>query len=176
MHTPRTAFTPEQEARLNQMLDEIYETFISKVAQGRNMPKDDVRKVAKGRVWTGQQALGLGLIDRLGGLADAVAEAATLARVDVEHVRVEEWRPSQQGLLSTLGQALPMPVAAGVAAAMAAMAEGRLDEVVRGIEAAAVGEVGEGVSMSAAVPLVVEAGGASVSVEAVPMRVVDGRA
>lgn len=35
-----TAFTPEQEARLNEMLDEIYETFIAKVAQGRHMAKD----------------------------------------------------------------------------------------------------------------------------------------
>lgn len=125
--------------------------------------------MAKGRVWTGQQALGLGLVDRLGGLADAVSEAAELARVDLKQARVMEWCPSRQGLLSTLGQALPLPMAATVGALL----EGRLDEAVAGVEAAAGAEVGGG--MVASVPAVVEVGGAAVAVEAPLVRVVDGR-
>ena len=174
---PTTAFTPEQEARLNEMLDEIYETFITKVAQGRHMAKDDVRRVAKGRVWTGQQALGLGLVDRLGGLSDAVAEAAKLARVDLDRVRVEEWRPNRQGLLSTLSQALPLPMAAGVyGGAVEALLGGQLGEAAMVLETAQCGGGGSVVSMSAAVPSVVEGAGVGVSIEAAPIRVVDGRA
>lgn len=58
-----------------------YETFVNKVARGRNMSFDAVDKVAQGRVWTGEQALEVGLVDRIGGLGDAIAEAARLARL-----------------------------------------------------------------------------------------------
>lgn len=56
-----------------------YETFISKVAEGRNMTTDQVKAVASGRVWTGSQAKERGLVDVLGGLEDAIAIAAEKA-------------------------------------------------------------------------------------------------
>jgi protease-4 len=51
------------------------------VAQGRRLPEARVREIARGRVWTGAQGLGLGLVDRLGGFYDAVAEAKRLAGI-----------------------------------------------------------------------------------------------
>lgn len=49
--------------------------LVIQVADGRKLPVEEVRKVARGRVWTGQQALQLGLVDALGGLEDAIALA-----------------------------------------------------------------------------------------------------
>ena len=57
-------------------VEDGYETFISRVAEGRGMHPDSVRKVASGRVWTGTQAKARGLVDVLGGLDTAVGIAA----------------------------------------------------------------------------------------------------
>lgn len=59
-----------------------YELFTRRVAEGRNMPQDDVKAIAEGRVWTGEQALGIGLVDKLGDLTDAIASAAQLAELE----------------------------------------------------------------------------------------------
>jgi protease-4 len=59
-------------ARVEALVDTMYDAFIGIVANGRDMPRDQVRQVAEGRVWTGTQAIDLGLIDRLGGLRDAI--------------------------------------------------------------------------------------------------------
>ncbi len=69
------SFTPTQWNKLNAIMDEIYEAFTSRVAKGRNMTPEQVEKVARGRVWTGEQALALGLVDQLGGLQTAIGLA-----------------------------------------------------------------------------------------------------
>jgi protease IV len=66
------SFTPAQWSKMNAMMDEIYQVFSNRVAKGRNMTPDQVEKVARGRVWTGEQALALGLVDQLGGLHTAI--------------------------------------------------------------------------------------------------------
>lgn len=65
-------FTPQQRARFEEWLDRIYEDFTSKVGQGRNLSKEAVEKIAKGRVWTGEDAKRLGLVDELGGFPEAI--------------------------------------------------------------------------------------------------------
>ena len=66
----------EQEENLIQRsVDNIYEKFTTKAAAGRNMPVEELLKVASGRVWTGRQALEVGLVDVIGGLDDALAIA-----------------------------------------------------------------------------------------------------
>jgi len=67
-----TDFTPQQLARLNHMLDATYADFTSKAAQGRGKTVEEIEKVAKGRVWSGKDALGAGLVDELGGLSKAI--------------------------------------------------------------------------------------------------------
>jgi protease-4 len=57
------------------MMDDIYQVFTTHVAQNRHMTPEQVEKVARGRVWTGEQALALGLVDQLGGLPTAIALA-----------------------------------------------------------------------------------------------------
>lgn len=61
--------------------EEIYETFTGKAAQGRNIPIDDLKKIASGRVWTGEQAQVRGLVDVLGGYDDAIRIAAEKAGI-----------------------------------------------------------------------------------------------
>lgn len=73
----------EEECRLMQAhVCKGYELFTGRVADGRNMPQDSVKAIAEGRVWTGEQALKIGLVDKLGNLDDAIAAAAKLAKLD----------------------------------------------------------------------------------------------
>ncbi|MFM9075236.1 MAG: S49 family peptidase, partial [Bacteroidota bacterium] len=58
--------------------DEVYEIFTGKAAEGRGMKKDSIKKIASGRVWTGEQALANGLVDKIGGLSEAVRIAAEM--------------------------------------------------------------------------------------------------
>ena len=63
-------------------VERIYSIFVSRVADGRNMTAEQVDAIGQGRVWTGADALGIGLVDKLGSLNDAVAEAAKMAKVE----------------------------------------------------------------------------------------------
>ena len=72
-------FTPQQRAAFAKSIDLVYAGFVQRVATGRKLTHDRVREIAKGRVWTGAQALGLGLVDQLGGFYDAVDKAKALA-------------------------------------------------------------------------------------------------
>eukprot|EP00903_Cladosiphon_okamuranus_P015752 g14538.t1 len=77
--SPFQEFTPKQRSLLEQRVGEIYEDFVVDVAAGRKLSVEEVYKVAKGRVWTGRQALDRGLVDQLGGLNSAIAVAKTAA-------------------------------------------------------------------------------------------------
>ena len=73
----------ETESKMMQAyINKGYELFTSRVAQGRGMKQDDVKKIAEGRVWTGEQGLEIGLVDQLGTLDDAIAEAAKAAKIE----------------------------------------------------------------------------------------------
>ncbi len=75
------SFTPEQRKAFRDGMARTYEDFTGVVAKGRNMPLETVLEIAKGRVWTGEQALDNGLVDELGGLRDAIAKARELAGI-----------------------------------------------------------------------------------------------
>ncbi|NOT57631.1 MAG: signal peptide peptidase SppA [Deltaproteobacteria bacterium] len=83
-------YTPQQWTQFQQELDRVYDDFTSKAAQGRKMPKDKLLEVAKGRIWTGEDAKALGLVDELGGfplalrLTKAAAGIAETADVQLE--------------------------------------------------------------------------------------------
>jgi len=69
-------------------VDGIYDKFVNKVASNREMKFEEVHAVAKGRIWSGEKALQLGLVDKIGGLEDALASASKLAEIkDYEVVR-----------------------------------------------------------------------------------------
>ena len=72
MWTGTHDFTPAEWQIFESWLDRIYADFTTKVADGRHMPKDKVLQIAKGRIWTGEDAKGLGLVDELGGFDEAL--------------------------------------------------------------------------------------------------------
>ena len=67
---------------IQQSVEDIYETFISHVAEGRGMKKEEVDEIGQGRVWSGIDALEIGLIDEIGGLEDAIVCAAKLSEIE----------------------------------------------------------------------------------------------
>jgi protease-4 len=73
--------TPAQRAAFSAWMDRIYNGFVARVAEGRRMTTQQVDAVAKGHVWTGAQARGLGLVDSLGGFPQAVDRAKALAGI-----------------------------------------------------------------------------------------------
>ena len=75
---PNAVMTASQRAAFSSEMDRIYGAFVQRVSQGRRIPEARVREIANGRVWTGAQAKGLGLIDSVGGFYDAVARAKAL--------------------------------------------------------------------------------------------------
>lgn len=77
-------FTPEQHAMVEAEADLFYDDFVRRVAEARDMSVDDVDAVARGRVWTGSDAMERGLVDELGGLRTAVRRAKVLAGLDAD--------------------------------------------------------------------------------------------
>ncbi len=75
-------FTPQQWIKLDAMMDDIYDAFSERVVEGRHMTPEQVEKAARGRVWTGEQALALGLVDQLGGVHQALELAKKEAGLD----------------------------------------------------------------------------------------------
>jgi len=83
MGSPLKRLTDKERKVFQAMVDEFYDRFVEVVAEGRaGLDRDQVRKLADGRVYTGRQALRLGLVDRLGTLQDAVAEAKKAAGIE----------------------------------------------------------------------------------------------
>ena len=83
--TPARPFNEEEMSYLNKYIDRGYNLFRQRVAQGRKMKVDNVEKIAQGRVWLGQDALKIKLVDELGGLDKAIAKAAQLAKLKEYH-------------------------------------------------------------------------------------------
>ena len=75
MYSARRPFTDGERERLDAALDQVYEDFTRRVAEGRGLSREAVEAVARGRVWSGADARDVGLVDELGGLHDAVAVA-----------------------------------------------------------------------------------------------------
>jgi protease-4 len=92
-------FTPAQRAAVSAEMDRIYTNFVATVAKGRNLPLETVQTIARGRVWTGEQALKLGLIDKIGGFGLAVSEAQRLAGIPAgEQVMLKAVSPKRSPL------------------------------------------------------------------------------
>lgn len=72
--------TKEEEV-MTEMTEDVYTKFVEKVAKGRKMKVDEVKEIAQGRVWTGNKATKIGLVDKIGGLKDAIDQAAKMADI-----------------------------------------------------------------------------------------------
>jgi protease-4 len=87
--SPLRAMTDEERRLLEGLLENVHGQFIAAVAKGRRLPAEDVRKLADGRIFSGEQALDLHLVDQLGGLRDAVELAAKRAGIPGEPSWIE---------------------------------------------------------------------------------------
>jgi protease-4 len=74
-------WTPEERTLIKEEMSWTYEQFLTKVADGRKMTKEEVNEIGRGRVWTGNQAVKIGLVDELGGLSRAIDLAKDLAGI-----------------------------------------------------------------------------------------------
>lgn len=88
MFTGLSAFSEEEEALLERFIDETYRTFLQKVAENRNLSVEKVQTMAEGRVWIGETAKALGLVDVLGSLDTAIRIAAERAGLEEDTYRI----------------------------------------------------------------------------------------
>lgn len=77
--TSMRSATPAERVKVQAGIDAFYELFTKRCAEGRKMEQDSIKAIAGGRVWTGSDAIKIGLVDQLGGLSQAVVKAADLA-------------------------------------------------------------------------------------------------
>ena len=78
-------FNPELGEIMQQVIDWIYDDFITRVAESRHMKKEAVEVIARGRVWSGEAALKIGLVDKLGDIKDAIKSAASRAGIGEDY-------------------------------------------------------------------------------------------
>jgi protease-4 len=109
---PTRNLTEVERTIVQSSVEEGYETFISRVAEGRGMHPDSVKKVASGRVWTGTQAKERGLVDVLGGLNTAVEIAATKidAGDDYRVIYYPEQKTWIENLVNNLGDKVQLKI------------------------------------------------------------------
>ena len=105
-YSPFTPLDDKTRAFAQEGVEKIYGVFVSRVAKGRNMTFDQVDAIGQGRVWSGSDALKIGLVDKIGGMDDAIVEAAKLAKI--KKYRTEdypEFKKSFEDILSKFGLA-----------------------------------------------------------------------
>ena len=97
--------TGEERTIIQSKVDTIYNTFLKRVAAGRNMPVESINEIAQGRVWSGINAKEIGLVDEIGGLEQAVIAAADNAGIDryeiIEYPSIKEPLEKFMELLTT---------------------------------------------------------------------------
>lgn len=81
-HMTMQGMDPSEQALMQNMIERGYDLFTRRCAEGRHMSQDSIKAIGEGRVWLGQDALRLGLVDDLGNINDAIAKAAQLAELD----------------------------------------------------------------------------------------------
>src|SRR5262249_9796406 len=112
-------FTDDERRELGVKVKQFYDLFVARVTEGRHMSAEAVDAIARGKVWTGSQAKERGLVDKLGGLRQAIAEARALAGVPSDSPIVELPDDDESLLMQLLALA---GVRAGIGASPAAMA------------------------------------------------------
>ena len=99
--SPLREMTPAEKQYFQGLIDNMHQQFIHSVAEGRHVPEDGIRAIADGKVWTGQQALGLKLIDQIGDFQTAVKETGDAVGIHGKPSLVRYHKP-RVGLLDIL--------------------------------------------------------------------------
>ncbi|RQW77288.1 MAG: signal peptide peptidase SppA [Geobacter sp.] len=103
--SPVRPMSDQDKAMLQGVIDSAHGQFVKAVAEGRKLPVEEVRRIADGRIFTGEQALALKLIDRLGTLQDAIEEAGKLAGIKGEPHVIRPARKKKLMLDMLVGEA-----------------------------------------------------------------------
>jgi protease-4 len=99
-----TRFTPEQEQVIQKNMSDFYDVFVNKAAEGRKKSYQQIHEVAQGRIWSGEDALKLGLVDKLGGIPEAVELAKEKAKIPKDQaVRIQVY-PKPKSFLDAFTQ------------------------------------------------------------------------
>lgn len=126
--------TPRQKAEMQRAIQRGYETFVGRVAEGRHISKDSVNTIAQGRVWDGNTALRIGLVDRIGSLHNAIADLARqigIAPTAYATYPAMEISPLQQLLSAGIAGKDAIPEALKAKAAWAAIPPAEADKALR---------------------------------------------
>jgi protease-4 len=97
---PARAFNKEEGAKMQAFVERGYDLFLSRCAEGREKTKEEIDAIGQGRVWTGKQALDLGLVDALGGINVAIETAVALA--EIEKYSINEYPVKKDFFMSLL--------------------------------------------------------------------------
>ena len=99
---------PEEQAMMQRMIERGYDLFTRRCAEGRHTTQDTIKMIGEGRVWLGKDAIGIGLVDCLGNIDDAIAKAAELAGVEqYKTVYYPEKKDPMEELLKLLDGSSP---------------------------------------------------------------------
>jgi protease-4 len=99
-------WSQDQAAQFQDLMQRTYDLFVDQVASGRGMTRDEVDAVARGRIWSGERAKEVGLVDELGGLHRALALAREAAEIDPEEDVYLDFYPRPPSLLEALAEGL----------------------------------------------------------------------
>lgn len=121
MLSPARPYTPAERARVMELMQATYDTFVEKVADARASTPERVDEIAQGRVWTGRQARDLGLVDELGGLRRAIDIAKQRARIDANRQVELEIYPPRRSLYDLVANPFGSAAAARAAGPLGAL-------------------------------------------------------
>jgi protease-4 len=96
---PARSLNSEESAMIQAYIERFYDVFLTRVSEGRGKTKEEIDAIGQGRVWTGNQALKLGLVDEIGGIDVAIKAAAELA--EIEDYATDEY-PAQKDFFMSL--------------------------------------------------------------------------
>jgi protease-4 len=110
IYSPDRRFTAEERKKIEESMQLVYDQFIERTAAARHMPPEKVDEVAQGRVWTGEQAKQIGLVDEIGGLYKAIDLAKQRARIPAgEEVELVVY-PPRRSVFEVLADEIQSPV------------------------------------------------------------------
>jgi protease-4 len=109
IYSPDRRFSDEERAKMQESMQAFYDQFVEKVAEARQTSPEKIDQIAQGRVWTGQQAKQVGLVDQLGGMQVAIAAAKQRARIPAEEEVELVVYPPRRSFYEVLSDSLEQP-------------------------------------------------------------------
>ena len=133
INSPDRKFTPDERHKMEESMQAFYDQFVEKVADARHTTPEKIDQIAQGRVWTGQQARQVGLVDQLGGLQLAVSIAKQRARIPADEEVELVMFPPRRSLYELLSERFEQPSERASAEALLSLISPRDRSVLRAL-------------------------------------------